>query len=105
MIIAIVQIPLEKLATPSRDVVQAYLDSTALYSEVAGLRRKCYLCGEGGGGGMYEFESREAAEAWFHEGWADWMEGRFGVRPSLMLFESPVELDNASGTVKTMEPG
>ncbi|MEQ9260863.1 MAG: hypothetical protein RIG84_17385 [Roseovarius sp.] len=100
MIIALVQIPLGELSQPNREVISRYLESTKIFHEVEGLCRKSYLCGEGGGGGLYEFESRAAAEAWFNEGWADWMEGRFGVRPSLMLFEAPVVLDNAAGEVR-----
>ena len=42
----------------------------------------------------------ENAEAWFNGGWADWMEGRFGVRPTLTIFDNPVVLDNEAGEVR-----
>ena len=38
--------------------------------------------------------------AWFNDGWADWMEGRFGVRPTLTLFDNPVTLDNERGEAR-----
>ena len=100
MIIALVQIPLDG---PKRDhafVAQQSLEATRIFHKVKGLRRKYFLNSEAGGGGVYEFATREDAEAWFNEGWADWMEGRFGVRPTLTLFDNPVVLDNDAGEVR-----
>ncbi|MGI9521676.1 MAG: hypothetical protein ACR2PG_08510 [Hyphomicrobiaceae bacterium] len=76
------------------------MESTKIYHEVKGLKRKYFLNGDGGGGGIYVFETREDAEIWFHEGWADWMLERFGVRPTLSLFDSYVTLDNDAGEVR-----
>lgn len=100
MIIALVQIP---LPGPKRDhdsVVAQSIESTKIFHDVKGLTRKYYLNSEAGGGGVYEFDSRENAEAWFNDGWADWMEGRFGVRPTLTLFDAPVVLDNERDEVR-----
>ncbi|MEQ8653896.1 MAG: hypothetical protein RIC87_15640 [Kiloniellales bacterium] len=100
MIIALVQIPLDE---PKRDhsfVIAQSLASTTIFHEVKGLRRKYYLNSDAGGGGIYEFATRDDAEAWFNDGWADWMEGRFGVRPTLTLFDNPVVLDNEAGEVR-----
>ena len=100
MIIALVQIPLDGPKRPHDAVIADSLESTKIFHSVKGLRRKYYLNSEAGGGGIYEFATREDAEAWFHEGWADWMEGRFGVRPTLTLFDNPVVLDNERGEVR-----
>ncbi|MCG8690558.1 MAG: hypothetical protein MI806_05055 [Minwuiales bacterium] len=100
MIIALVQIPLDGPKRPHEAVVEESLESTKIFRDVKGLRRKYYLNSEAGGGGIYEFATREDAEAWFHDGWADWMEGRFGVRPTLTLFDNPVVLDNERGEVR-----
>ena len=100
MIIALVQIPLNGPKRETDAVIRQSLDSTRIFHEVAGLRRKYYLNSEAGGGGIYEFDSRENALAWFNDGWADWMEGRFGVRPTLTLFDNPVVLDNEAGEVR-----
>lgn len=100
MIIAIVRIPLPGPKRP-HDLVRAQsLDATRIFHEVPGLRRKYFLNSEQGGGGVYEFDSREAALTWFNDGWADWMEGRFGARPTLELWECPVVLDNQAGEVR-----
>ncbi|SLN63313.1 hypothetical protein ROG8370_02915 [Roseovarius gaetbuli] len=100
MIIALVQIPMEGPKRPESDVIAQSLESTKIFHKVKGLRRKYYLNSEAGGGGVYEFATRAEAEAWFNAGWADWMEGRFGVRPTLTLFDSPVVLDNEIGEVR-----
>ncbi len=100
MIIALVQIPLDGPKRQHDFVVAESLESTRIFHKVKGLRRKYYLNSEAGGGGIYEFSTREDAEAWFNEGWADWMEGRFGVRPVLTLFDNPVVLDNEIGEVR-----
>lgn len=100
MIIAVVQIPLAGPKRDSKAVIKQSLESAQIFHKVKGLRRKYYLNSETGGGGIYEFDSRESALAWFNDGWADWMEGRFGVRPTLMLFDNPVTLDNEMGEVR-----
>ena len=100
MIIAIVRI---SVPGPKRDqdlVTAQSLEATKIFKDVPGLRRKYFLNSEMGGGGVYEFASRAEAEAWFHDGWADWMEGRFGVRPTLELWDCPVMLDNEANEVR-----
>ncbi|MEO1191175.1 MAG: hypothetical protein AAFY02_05430 [Pseudomonadota bacterium] len=100
MIIAIVQIPLPGPKRDHAEVTAQSLAATEIFHAVPGLTRKYFLNGESGGAGVYEFSTRDAAEAWFNAGWADWMEGRFGVRPTLTLYDCPVVLDNAAGEVR-----
>lgn len=100
MIIALVQIPLEG---PKRDrdaVVAQSVESSKIFHEVDGLLRKYYLNSDAGGGGVYVFDTQEAADAWFNADWSDWMTGRFGVRPTLQFFDSHVMLDNEAGEVR-----
>ena len=100
MLIAVVQIPLDGPKRPQQAVTADSLEATKIFRKVKGLKRKYFLNSEAGGGGIYEFATREDAEAWFNDGWADWMEGRFGVRPTLTLFDNPVVLDNEKGEVR-----
>lgn len=100
MIIALVEVP---LSGPKRDtefVIEQSLAATKIFHRVEGLRRKYFLNHERGGGGVYEFETREAADAWFNDDWADWMEGRFGARPVLSIFDCDVVLDNLTDEVR-----
>ena len=100
MIIAVVRIPLSGPKRPHDLVTKQSLEATKIFHKVPGLRRKYFLNSELGGGGVYEFDSRAAADAWFNDGWADWMEGRFGVRPTLELWDCPVVLDNEAGATR-----
>jgi hypothetical protein len=97
MILAIVEIPLPGPKRAHDAVIAQSLAASAIFRDVPGLNRKYFLNGDAGGAGLYEFESRAAAEAWFNDGWADWMEGRFGVRPTLRLYDVALLLDNRAG--------
>ena len=100
MLIAIVQIP-RSSPKPAKDAAVARgLDSAPIYRDVKGLIRKDYLNGEDCGGGVYTFESREAAEAWFNDDWWGWIEERFGARPTLTFYDHYVTVDNAAGEVR-----
>ena len=52
------------------------------------------------GGGVYLWESRAAAEAWFNDEWWGWIEERFGARPTLTYFDHYVTVDNAAGEIR-----
>ncbi|MEK9722951.1 MAG: hypothetical protein VW405_05630 [Rhodospirillaceae bacterium] len=99
MIIGVVDIPWGA-AKRTDEVLDQALESTKIYHDVKGLVRKHYINGAESGGGIYVFDTRENAEAWFHDGWADWMEGRFGVRPTLTLYDNYLTLDNEAGEVR-----
>ena len=86
----------------SRSVKQAVTGgrSTApIYRGLAkkGLIRKDYLNGESGTGGVYLWDSRQSAEAWFTEERVAELTGRFGVRPRLTWYDTHVTVDNLKG--------
>lgn len=59
-----------------------------------GLIRKDYLNGETGTGGVYLWESRQDAEAWYTEERLADLTSRFGVRPRLTWYDTHVTVDN-----------
>lgn len=65
-----------------------------------GLIRKDYLNGEAGTGGVYLWESRSAAEAWFTEARLAELTQRFGVRPRLTWYDTHVTVDNVRGETR-----
>lgn len=84
---------------PKRGEEQAIKGATStapIYRELArkGLIRKDYLNGEAGTGGVYLWESRSAAEAWFTEDRVAQLSERFGVRPRLTWYDTHVTVDN-----------
>lgn len=84
---------------PKRTEEQAIKGATAtapIYRGLAerGLIRKDYLNGESGTGGVYLWESRAAAEAWFTEARIEDLTQRFGARPRLTWYDTHVTVDN-----------
>jgi len=100
MITALVQIKLPEPMT--RDRAQAVFAETApKYREVKGLIRKYYLLSEDGetAGGVYLWESREAAEKLYTDDWQAFIMQKYGMNPSVTYFDSPVIVDNLVGQI------
>ena len=90
---------------PKRTEEQAVKGGTAsspTYRGLAarGLIRKDYLNGETGTGGVYLWDSRESAEAWFTEELMVDLTKRFGARPRLTWYDTHVTVDNAKGETR-----
>jgi hypothetical protein len=94
MIAAVVRFDISP-ARPADDLAAAFAASAPNYAEVAGLHRKHFLLDPSGamGGGVYLWESRQAAEAMYTESWADRLEGKFGGRPIVEYFDVPASVD------------
>lgn len=65
-----------------------------------GLIRKDYLNGDTGTGGVYLWESRAAAQAWFTEERMQILADKFGTRPTLTWYDTHVTVDNAKGETR-----
>jgi hypothetical protein len=68
--------------------------------EGKGLIRKDYLNGDSGTGGVYLWESREAAEAWYTDELLASLTERFGVKPRLTWYDTHVTVDNLRGETR-----
>jgi hypothetical protein len=97
MIIAVVQIPMPR--RPRDAAIEAQTKSAPTYRALApkGLLRKDYLNGDAGGGGIYYWTSREAAEAWFTPQWRAKAKETFGATPVVTYYETYVTVDNVAG--------
>jgi hypothetical protein len=97
MIIAVVQIPMARRGREA--AVAAQSRSAPRFRALAdkGLLRKDYLDGEAGGGGIYYWTSREAAEAWYTPAWFAEAERTFGARPTVTYYDTFVTVDNVAG--------
>ena len=90
---------------PKRSEDQAIKGGTAsapIYRDLArkGLIRKDYLNGETGTGGVYLWDSRASAEAWFTEERVAELTKRFGARPHLTWYDTHVTVDNLKGETR-----
>jgi hypothetical protein len=90
---------------PKRTEEQAIRGGTATaptYRNLAtrGLLRKDYLNGDAGTGGVYLWENRAAAEAWFTDAKLSELTERFGVCPRLTWYDTHVTIDNVKGETR-----
>ena len=75
------------------------------FENVPGLIRKNFLldADQHIGGGVYTWESREAADALYAVGgpWREAIRSLYDVDPQITFFETPIIVDNAMGEIKT----
>jgi hypothetical protein len=92
--IVVVQFDLPKRT--EEQAVKGGTSSAPIYRGLAkkGLIRKDYLNGESGTGGVYFWDSRESAEAWFTEERVAELTQRFEARPRLTWYDTHVTVDN-----------
>ncbi|GEO17717.1 monooxygenase [Microvirga aerophila] len=95
MITAIVRFPLPHGLSPE-EVKSAYEHSAPQFRGAPGLIRKYYLHGaDRTGGGVYLWESREAAERVYSDAWRQRIADRFGAQPEIEYFDTPLVIDNS----------
>ncbi len=84
---------------PREEAVRAFETTAPRYRGVPGLRFKAYLRAEVGAdlGGVYLWESREAAERFYSPEWRRAAAERYGVEPEIRYFEVPLTVDNGLG--------
>jgi hypothetical protein len=98
MVIVVVQIPVQR----SREqALKMQTQSAPQFRELAdkGLLRKDYINGDAGGGGIYYWTSREAAEAWYTPELRQKMKEKFGVEPVISYYDTYVRVDNVKGEI------
>jgi hypothetical protein len=95
MVTALVRFPLPH-GLKLEDATALFEGSAPKYRGAPGLVRKYYLYGEDGtGGGVYLWESRDAAEAMYSNAWKQMIAERYGTEPQITYFETPVIVDNS----------
>ena len=99
MITTIVQFGLPKPV--SLEEAAKMFESTApRYRNLPGLVRKYYLRSEDGrtAGGVYLWESRAQAEKVYNAEWRERVSKLYGNAPQVTYFDTPVIVDNQTGT-------
>ncbi|MEZ5729425.1 MAG: YdhR family protein [Burkholderiaceae bacterium] len=100
MITAIVEFTLPAPMTPAQ-AKETFLSTAPKYRGMAGLIRKYYWLSDDGkkAGGIYLWQSREAANQVYTDEWKAFVTGKYGSPPSLTFLASPVVVDNLSDEV------
>ena len=76
--------------------------SAAMFRQLGerGLISKDYVRGIDGAGGVYVWQSRAAAEAWFTEDKLKEYTQIFGARPTLTWYDAHLTVDNLTGQTR-----
>jgi hypothetical protein len=74
------------------------------YTRIPGLRRKYFMMGEGEAGGVYEWDSRERADAFYNDEWYATMTESYGARPTVRIYDSPAIADGNAGRLEIYLP-
>jgi hypothetical protein len=100
MITAVVQFALPSPVSLA-EATKLFESSAPKYQNLKGLVRKYYLRSEDGrtAGGVYLWESRAAAEAVYNDEWRERIAKLYGGKPTIMWFDTPVVVENASGAI------
>ena len=69
-------------------------DAVPRYQDLPGLHRKYFLGNEVHGGGVYEWESRAAAEAFYNHTWRERLGTVYGAVPEVEFFDLHAVVDN-----------
>jgi hypothetical protein len=93
MIIASVRFPLPE-GTSLEDARKLYEQNLATYENAPGLITKYYVFGGGKGGGIYLWESREAAERFYTPEWREMIARKYKGAGEIEWLENPVTVDN-----------
>ena len=75
------------------------------YEGLDGLIRKYYMISDDGkqAGGIYLWESREKADAWYTADWKKAMTAAWGETPLLEYLDCPIVVDNDQSKVLTKD--
>jgi hypothetical protein len=98
MITAIVQFDLPSPIS-LEEAARRFESSAPKYQHLAGLLRKYYIRSTDGrvAGGVYLWQSREAAERVYDGEWRARVETLYGAPPRISWFDTPVVVDNVDG--------
>jgi len=100
MIAALVQIRMPEPMT-LEEAKTTFAGTAPKYRGIKGLIRKYYLLSEDGktAGGVYLWETREAAQSKYDADWYAFIREKYGVDPQVTYFDSPVVVDNLTGEI------
>lgn len=104
MITAIVRYPLP--ASIDHDVCLSHYSMIAPgFRQVPGLISKHFIWSDRGvAGGVYQWETQAAAEAFYSGPWLEGIVARYGSAPDIEYFSTFAMTDNQRGEVRVFEP-
>jgi hypothetical protein len=74
-------------------------DGVPRYQGLPGLHRKYFAGNATHGGGIYEWESRAAADAFYNDAWRERLRTVYGATPEIQFFDVHAVVDNDAHTM------
>ncbi len=100
MIVAIVTFSPRQRSTLSLADQRRLLEATApTYQQAPGLLRKYYIGNESRAGGIYEWQTRAHADAFYTDEWRRRITDSYGTELRIDWFDAPCIVDNDSGRI------
>lgn len=101
MIVVRVQFPVK--VSNKDEFIKKMAATTPKYEGMEGLTRKYYVMNDEGNqaGGIYLWETRAQAEAWYNAEWVKYMTEAWGEAPLLEYMDCPIVVDNDTDKVIT----
>ncbi len=97
--LAIVRFPAP--ANLAGDKLRAVLQNAVpRYQGVPGLHRKYFLGNDTLGGGVYEWDSRATAQAFYNDAWRERLRTVYGAVPPVEYFDEHAVVDNEAHTAR-----
>ncbi len=83
------------------EMTRVFESTAPKYLNLRGLMRKNYFVSEDRlrAGGIYVWESRAHAEAFYSPDWRQFVTGKYGAAPEIVYLDSPIMVDNARGEI------
>lgn len=96
----VVSIPLPS-GISREQAIAAMQKSVPQYQALPGLARKYFtLSDDGRFGGIYLWNSRAEAQAWFSDGWRAKAAATYGAAPEVTYFDVPIVLETGAAATK-----
>jgi len=101
MIVVRVQFPVN--VPDKEEFIKKMAATTPKYEGMDGLTRKYYVMSDDGkqAGGIYLWETRQHAEAWYDAEWTKYMTEAWGEAPLVEYLDCPIVVDNDMDKVIT----
>jgi hypothetical protein len=90
--------------TDGAKVTELYRSTAGTWARNADLVEKYYFhdAAKGGGGGVYIWRSREAAERWHGADYRDMVWRTYGAVPEIEMMDAVLRVDATAGTVEVL---
>ena len=75
-------------------------DGVPRYQGLPGLHRRYFAGNATHGGGIYEWESRAAADAFYNDAWRERLRTVYGATPEIQFFDVHAVVDNDAHTMR-----